>query len=157
MRRSGSLEDQDRGVVAHRDAVTRRLGRLTPGGRNTAPRKPLADIVSLFFPDAVSGGRARPTRRSETAFPDVQRALGKRATVEVNNEGTLGFGQLPLLALSLVLLSSLLLVGALLPPGVIARAGVSPIRYRRMRQPLALTAVAVLLPLALGTIVAALS
>jgi hypothetical protein len=71
--------------------------------------------------------------------------------------GGLGIGRLQFVALSLVLLSSLLLVGALLPPAVIAHSPLSPVRFARIRQPLALVAVAILLPVALGSLAAALS
>jgi hypothetical protein len=63
----------------------------------------------------------------------------------------------PLIALALVFLSSLLLVGAVMPPGVVARTPVSPTQYARLRQPLALASIAILLPVALVALAAALS
>jgi hypothetical protein len=82
--------------------------------------------------------------------------LGDQATIDLGDGGGLTFGQLPLLGLLLVLLSSLLLVGALLPPGVIARTPLSPVRFARMRQPLALAAIAILLSAGVVSLAAAL-
>jgi hypothetical protein len=124
------------------------------------PRTPTEDVLSLVhFPEFLQGGRARAVKRSFPRFPDVQRVLGDRATVTAGGEagGTLTFGQFPFLALSLLLLSSLLLVGALLPTGVIARTPVSAASFGRLRQPLAMAAVGILIPLAVGSVVAALS
>jgi hypothetical protein len=118
------------------------------------------DVFSLLrFPRLLRGGRARAPERLVAAFPDVQRVLGKQATVTTDGGGggALSFGQLPFVALSLVLLSSLLLVGALLPPAVIAQTPVSPAVFGRIRQPLALAAVAILIPVAVGSLAALLS
>jgi hypothetical protein len=117
-----------------------------------------ADILALLgLPDFLREGRARATRRSGSEVQEVQRVLGNQATIDLGDGGGLTFGQLPLLALSLVLLSSLLLVGALLPPGVIAHTPVSPAGFARIRQPLALAAIAILLPVAFVSLAAALS
>jgi hypothetical protein len=117
-----------------------------------------ADILSVLgFPDSFGEGRAQATTRSGSGLPDVQRVLGDQATVDLGDGGALSFGQLPLVALSLVLLSSLLLVGALLPPVVIALTPVSPARFARVRQPLAFAAIAILVPVAVGSLASALS
>jgi hypothetical protein len=115
-----------------------------------------ADIFSLLgFPDVQRGGRARSTRRADSGITDV---LGKQAQIgELGEGGQLTFGQLPLIALALVLLSSLLLVGALMPPGIVARTPVSPTQYARLRQPLALASIAILLPVSFVAFAAALS
>jgi hypothetical protein len=110
------------------------------------------------LPDLVRDTRARMQRRPDSGLGDVQRALGQQATAgSLGDDGELIFGQLPLLALALVLLSSLLLVGAVLPPGVVARGPVSPERFAQLRQPLAHSAMAVLLPVAFVALAAALS
>lgn len=117
------------------------------------------DVLSLTrFPDFLQGGRARAVQRSVTGLPDVQRVLGDQATVVPGGGGggALSFGQLPSVALSLVLLSSLLLIGALVPPAVLAHTPISPARFARIRQPLALAAVGILIPLAVGSLAAAL-
>jgi hypothetical protein len=117
------------------------------------------DVLSLTrFPDFLQRGRARVVKRSVTRFPDVQRVLGAQATVATGGGegGALSFGRLPVVALSLVLLSSLLLVGALLPAPVIARMPVSPAFFVRIREPLALAAVGILSALAVVSLVAAL-
>jgi hypothetical protein len=57
-----------------------------------------------------------------------------------------------LLSLGLVLLSSLLLVGAVLPPALIARTGVSPASFARYRQPLALAAIGLLVSVSVFTL-----
>jgi hypothetical protein len=115
-----------------------------------------ADIFSLLgFPDVQRGGRVRSTRRPDSGITDV---LGKQARIgELGEGGELTFGQLPLIALALVLLSSLLLVGAVMPPGIVARTPVSPRQYARLRQPLALASIAILLPVAFVAFTAALS
>jgi hypothetical protein len=59
----------------------------------------------------------------------------------------------PVHLLGLVFLSSLLLVGAALPPGVIARARVSSASFARWREPLGLTALGILVPVAVFTAV----
>jgi hypothetical protein len=56
-----------------------------------------------------------------------------------------------------VLLSTLLLIGTVLPPGVVARTPVSPARYESFRQPLTLAAIGILLPVAVVALVVALS
>lgn len=108
-----------------------------------------ADILSLLgLPDSLRQGRASAQRRPDSGLPDLD-VLGQQVTIgDVGDGGALTFGQLPLIALALVLLSSLLLVGAVAPPGVVARAPVSPARYERLRQPLALAALGILLPVA---------
>jgi hypothetical protein len=109
----------------------------------------------LSFPDVQRGGRARSTRGPDSGITDV---LGNQAQIgELGEGGALTFGQLPLIALALVLLSSLLLVGAVMPPGIVARTPVSPMQYARLRQPLALASVAILLPVAFVALAAALS
>lgn len=118
------------------------------------------DILSLLgFPDFLRAGRARAARRAgeglDSGLPGVQRVLGQEATL--TDGGALTFGQLPLVALALVLLSSLLLVGAVAPPGVIARSRLSPTSYARVRQPLALAAIGILVPVALVALAVALS
>jgi hypothetical protein len=117
-----------------------------------------ADIFSLLgLPDVLGQGRAATERRADSGLPDLG-ALGQQATIgDPGSGGELTFGQLPLLALALVLLSSLLLVGAVLPPGVVARTPVSPASFARVRQPLALAAIAILLPVAFVALAAALS
>ena len=96
-------------------------------------------------------------RRSESPSGEVQRVLGQQATAgSLGNDGEL-IGQLPLLALGLVLLSSLLLAGAVLPPAFVARSPVSPERFAQFRQPLANSAMALLLPVAFVALAAALS
>lgn len=131
--------------------VRRGLGSL--GLSDLGARK--ADILALLgLPDFLREARARATRRSAS---EVQRVLGNQATIDLGDGGGLTFGRLPLVALALVLLSSLLLVGALLPPGVIAHTPVSPAGFARIRQPLALAAIAILLPVAFVSLAAALS
>jgi hypothetical protein len=84
--------------------------------------------------------------------------LGQQLAIpDLGDGGALSFGQLPLVALALVLLSSLLLVGAVMPPGVVARTPISLNTFARLRQPLALTAIVILLPVAFVTLLAALS
>jgi hypothetical protein len=118
-----------------------------------------ADIFSLLgFPDFLRQGRAAAQRRAGSGLPDLQSVLGQQATIGgVGDGGDLTFGPLPLLALAFVLFSSLLLVGAVLPPGVIAHTPLSAARFARFRQPLALAAIAILLPVALVALAAALS
>jgi hypothetical protein len=133
------------------------LRRFGPFGRS-ALRAGAANMLSLVnFPDFPRGGRTRPTSHAGSELPDVQGVLGDQATIKPGDGGGLTFGQFPVLALSLVLLSSLLLVGALLPPGVIAHTPVSPARFAGIRQRLALAAIAILLPVALVSLAAALS
>jgi hypothetical protein len=56
------------------------------------------------------------------------------------------------LPLGLVLLSSLLLAVAVLPPSVLARTPLSPASFASYRQPLALAAIGILVPVALFTL-----
>jgi hypothetical protein len=116
------------------------------------------DIASLLgLPDFLRGARAFGQRRAGTEFPDVQSVLGQQETLgELGNGGSLTFGHLPLLALALVFFSSLLVVGAVLPPGVVARTPVSPVRYEHLREPLALAAIGILLPVAIVALATAL-
>jgi cytoskeletal protein RodZ len=67
----------------------------------------------------------------------------------------LALQEVPLLTLSLVLLSSLLLVGAALPPGIVARTAVSPATFARYREPLGMAAIGILIPVALFSVLAA--
>jgi Helix-turn-helix domain len=61
------------------------------------------------------------------------------------------FDDVPLVTLGLVFLSSLLLVGAALPEGVVARARLSSAGFGRYREPLGLAALGILIPVALFT------
>lgn len=117
-----------------------------------------ADVLSLLgLPNLERGDRARATRRSGGADGKVE-VLGQQLAIpDLGDDAALSFGQLPLVALALVLLSSLLLVGAVLPPGVVARTPISLNTFARLRQPLALTAIVILLPVAFVTLLAALS
>jgi transcriptional regulator with XRE-family HTH domain len=63
----------------------------------------------------------------------------------------------PLVTLGLVFLSSLLLLGAALPESVVARTRVSSATFARYREPLALAALGILLPVALFTLGSALT
>jgi transcriptional regulator with XRE-family HTH domain len=58
-------------------------------------------------------------------------------------------GRLRFLALGLVFVSSLLLLGAVLPPSLVARSPVPPATFARYRQPLALAAIGILAPVTL--------
>jgi hypothetical protein len=60
-------------------------------------------------------------------------------------------------ALGLVLLSSLLLGVSVLPPGVVARTPVSSESFARYRQPLALAAIGILIPVVLFALSTALT
>jgi hypothetical protein len=117
-----------------------------------------ADILSLLgLPNFQREGRARATRRPGGGDGKVE-VLGQQLAIpDLGDGGALTFGQLPLVALALVLLSSLLLVGAVLPPGVVARTPISVNTFARLRQPLALAAIVILLPVAFVTLLAALS
>jgi hypothetical protein len=133
------------------------VGALTTGVRRAGD----VDILSLLgFPDFLREGRARAARRAadglDSGLPNAQRVLGQQATL-TDDGGGLTFGQLPLLALALVLFSSLLLLGAVVPPGVIASSRLSPTSYARVRQPLALAAIGILVPVAIVALVVALS
>jgi hypothetical protein len=136
-----------------------RGARLVGSLRLSDLRSGEADIFSLLgLPDFVRNARARVARRPADGLSDVQRVLGQQATSgHLGNGGELTFGQLPLVALAFVLFSSLLLVGAVLPPGVIAQTPLSAARFARFRQPLALGAIAILLPVAFVALSAALS
>jgi hypothetical protein len=67
------------------------------------------------------------------------------------------FGASQVLRLGLALLSSLLLVGAVVPPAVIARTPVSPAGFARHRQPLALAAIGLFVSVAVFTLLDALA
>jgi hypothetical protein len=112
----------------------------------------------LGFPEFLRQGRANAQRRPATGLPDLQNVLGQQKTIGPFDEGgALTFGQLPLIALALVLLSSLLVVGAVLPPGVIARTPVAPDRYEALREPLALAAIGILIPVVVVALAVALA
>jgi hypothetical protein len=112
----------------------------------------------LGLPDFLRQARANPERRAETGLPDLLDVLGQRGTIgELIDGGALTFGQLPLIALALVLLSSLLVVGAVLPPGLVARTPVAPARYEALREPLALAAIGILVPVAIVALAVALA
>jgi hypothetical protein len=117
-----------------------------------------ADVLSLLgLPNLQRADRARATRRPDGGDGKVE-VLGQQLAIpDLGDGGALSFGQLPLVALALVLLSSLLLVGAVMPPGVVARTPISLNTFARLRQPLALTAIVILLPVAFVTLLAALS
>jgi hypothetical protein len=117
-----------------------------------------ADILSLLgLPNFQREERARATRRPGGGDGKVE-VLGQQLAIpDLGDGGALTFGQLPLVALALVLLSSLLLVGAVLPPAVVARTPISVNTFARLRQPLALAAIVILLPVAFVTLLAALS
>jgi hypothetical protein len=115
-------------------------------------------LSALGLPDFLRQGRARAERRSGGPLSDVRDVLGQQATLQdLENGGGLTFTSLPLLALTLVLFSSLLLLGAVVPPGVIARARLSPVDFARFRQPLALAAIGILVPVAVVALLVALS
>ena len=116
-----------------------------------------ADVLSLLgLPNIQREDRARATR-PDGGDGKVE-VLGQQLAIpELGEGGALSFGQLPLVALALVLVSSLLLVGAVLPPGVVARTPISLNTFARARQPLALAAIVILLPVAFVTLLAALS
>lgn len=117
-----------------------------------------ADILTrLGLPDLLRQGRANAQRRPESGLPDLD-VLGQQVTIgDAGEGGALTYGQLPLIALALVLLSSLLLVGAVVPPGVVARTPVSPVTYEELRQPLALAAIGILIPVAVVALAVGLS
>lgn len=115
------------------------------------------DILSLFgFPELLRRERAASQRRPDAGLPELQSILGQQKTI-VGDGGELTFGQLPLIALALVFLSSLLVVGAVLPPGVVARTPVPPERYAALREPLALAAIGILLPVVVVALAVALA
>jgi hypothetical protein len=137
----------------------RTLERLGPGAVGTVGE---TDLLSLLgFPDFLREGRARATRHSGSAvdgLPGAKQVLGEQATLtDLGEGGGLTFGQLPLLALALVLFSSILIVGAVLPPGVVSRARLSPASYARARQPLVLASIGILAPVAVVALIVALS
>jgi hypothetical protein len=119
-------------------------------------------LLSLLgLPDFLRLARAQAARRPEgevASLGDVNKVLGQQqALSDLRDGGGLTLGQLPLVALALVLVSSALLVGAVLPPGVVARTPVSPAIYARAREPLALAALGILVPVAVVALVVALS
>ena len=128
------------------------LGPIVPGETG-------ADVLSLLgFPDFLRDGRARAARRSGVGLPDVQEVLGEQATItNLDSGGGLTFGQLPLLALALVLFSTFLLVGAVMPPAALARTRMSAARYAQFRQPFALAAIGILVPVAVVALLIAIS
>lgn len=67
-----------------------------------------------------------------------------------------GEARLKALMLGLTLLSALLLAGAVTPPGILARAHVPASSFARFRQPLVLSAIGILAPVALAAVLAAL-
>jgi hypothetical protein len=139
------------------EAAVRRLRNVDTFSLNL--RRARGDVLSLLpFPQLLGQASARPTRSRDFQAPDVQQVLGEQAAIQVEGGGGGGltFGRLPLWGLALALVSSLLLVAALVPPAVIAHTPLSPTRFARIRQPLALTATAILI-LALAGLVAALS
>jgi hypothetical protein len=75
--------------------------------------------------------------------------LAEVADLGGDDDGELTSSRLRFLALGLVLVSSLLLLGAVLPPSLVARSPVSPATFARYRQPLALAAIGVLAPVTL--------
>jgi hypothetical protein len=117
------------------------------------------DLLALLgLPDFLRVGRAQATRRAGHPLPDVERVLGRQATLtDAADGGALRFDHLPLLALGLVLLSTFLLVGAVVPASVVARTPLSPTSYARFREPLAIAAIGVLAPVAAVALVVALS
>jgi hypothetical protein len=127
---------------------------MAPGLGQLLPAE--TDIFSLLsFPRSPREAHPPSARRPDDGLTGV---LGQGAQIGgLSNGGDLTFGRLPLLALALVLVSSLLLVGAVLPPGAVALTPVSPERFARFRQPLALVAIAILLPVALVALTTALS
>jgi hypothetical protein len=136
-----------------------RLRGIEPLRRLSGLRALQADVLSAIgFPDLLREGRARAERRAAGGAADVRKVLGQQVTIsDLEEGGGLTFGNLPLLALTLVLFSSLLLVGAVLPPGVISRARLSPADFARFRQPLALAAIGILIPVAVVALLVALS
>jgi hypothetical protein len=128
-------------------------------GRPSGLRGLQADLLSaLGLPDFLRYGRAHADRRSAGPLSDRRDVLGAQAKLGgLDDGGGLTFGNLPLLALTLVLFSSLLLVGAVVPPGVIARARFSPADFARFRQPLALAAIGILVPVAIVALLVSLS
>jgi hypothetical protein len=120
------------------------------------------NLLSLLgLPDFLRIARAQAARRAGgelAGVPDVNEVLGQQATLnDLGEGGGLTFGHLPLLALALVLLSSFLLVGAVVPPGMVARTPMSPTSYAKAREPLALAAIGILVPVAVVALVVALS
>ena len=117
------------------------------------------DVLSVLgLPDFLRGERPGATRRAGGG-PDADLGvLGEQVTIpKVGDGDRLSFGQLPLVALALVLFSSLLLVAAVLPPAAVARTPVSEATFERFRQPFALAAIGILLPVAFVTLLTALS
>jgi hypothetical protein len=146
-------------IVPFDGAGPRDLRQIQPLRRLAGLRARQPDVLSaLGFPDFLRQARAKPDRRSREQPSVVRDVLGEQVTIsDLPDGGGLTFGSLPLLALTLVLFSSLLLVGAVLPPGVIARARLSPADFARFRQPLALAAIGILVPVAVVALLVALS
>jgi hypothetical protein len=138
----------DYGAIIEPMDATRGAGLLgSLGLRN--PRTGGADVLSVLgVPDFLRDARARGERRPDSGVANVQGVLGQQATSGGLGNGGLGSEDLPLLAFGLLAVSSLLLVAAVVPAGVVARTPISPVSFARVRQPLALTAIAILLPLA---------
>jgi hypothetical protein len=111
----------------------------------------------LTFPGPQGEHGVQTRSRASTGLPDLERVLGNQAPVEPGSGVRLSFGQLPLLALSLVLVSAFLLIGALLPPRMLEHARVPPARCARVRESLALAALGILLPVAVGSLAVGLS
>jgi hypothetical protein len=115
-------------------------------------------LALVGLPDFLRVGRAEALRRGGNPLPDVEGVLGQQATLSgVEDGGGLRFGRLPLVALALVLLSSILLAGAVVPPGLIAHTPLTPASYARFREPMALAAIGILVPVAVVALVVSLS
>jgi hypothetical protein len=145
-------------LIVPTSGAARGLFGLGPRAAHTAEGNLLA---FLGLPDFLRIVRAQAARRAGSELsplPDVKQVLGQqKALSDLDGGGGLTFGGLPLVALGLVLASSLLLVGAVLPPGLVARTPVSPLSYARAREPLALAALGILVPVAVVALVVALS
>jgi hypothetical protein len=137
----------DYGAIIKPVDATRGAGLLgSLGLRN--PRTGGADVLSVLgLPDFLRDAGARE-RRPDSGVGNVQGVLGQQATSGGLGNGGLGSEDLPLFAFGLLAVSSLLLLAAVVPAGVVARTPISPVSFARVRQPLALTAIAILLPLA---------
>jgi hypothetical protein len=75
--------------------------------------------------------------------------LAEVASLGGDGRDVLTSSNLRFLALGLVFVSSLLLLGAVLPPSLVARTPVAPATFARYRQPLALAAIGILAPVTL--------
>jgi hypothetical protein len=157
-----------RSFESERETSTQSPGALyRSGGRHayvqTRAHREKRDVLSLMgFPRFLTGGSHVRTAgpRATISLPEVRRVLGaQRTTVDRGPSGisNLGLGLLPAVALSLVFLATLLLVGSLLPPSLVARTPISTAGFARLRQPLALAATGILAPLALVSLAAALA